>query len=80
MTRQWLPVPVWIGFYECSNTFEVRSLDRWLTRRDGRRVYATGKVLRQYCGSVVLQRPGRREHRCVRALVQAAFGEEAKAT
>jgi hypothetical protein len=73
---EWRPVVAWEGFHECSNKFEVRGVDRLVTRSDGRKFHVAGQLLRQHEGSVILQRPGQREHRCVHKLVAEAFGEE----
>jgi hypothetical protein len=73
----WLPVVGWSGWYEvCDRPPQVRSVDdRLIVRSDGRRIHATGKVLRQHEGSVILQRPGQRRHVHVCVLVRAAFGD-----
>jgi hypothetical protein len=79
MTAEWRPIPLWEDSYSVSSDGRVRSLDRDIIRSDGHLLHATGRVLRQHHGSVILQRPGQRLHRCVRVLVQAAFGDKARA-
>ncbi len=43
----WKPVVGFEGIYEVSNLGNVRSLDRIVTYRDGRKVYYKGKILSQ---------------------------------
>lgn len=44
-TPIWKPVPGYEGLYEVSNTGLVRSMDRCITRKDGRQVQRKGRTL-----------------------------------
>ena len=44
----WKDIPGWKGFYQVSNFGRVRSVDRWVTYRDGRRRFFSGKLDRCY--------------------------------
>jgi hypothetical protein len=44
--ERWLPVVGWEGLYEVSSHGQVRSLDRWVTMKNGRRRPHRGRVLR----------------------------------
>lgn len=47
MTEEnWLPIPGWEGVYEVSDLGRIRSLDRVVTFRDGRRYFYRGRILR----------------------------------
>jgi NUMOD4 motif len=78
----WLPVCGWGGYYEVSNHGRVRSVDRLIIRRDGRKYRAKGRILRpathkpSWVRSVTLARAGYRSNQCVHLLVRAAFGIE----
>lgn len=43
--ERWLPVPGYEGYYEVSDHGNVRSVDRWVPRVDGKRNHYTGKAL-----------------------------------
>ncbi len=43
-SEHWLPVRGWEGLYEVSDLGRVRSLDRWVTRRNGQRVFHAGRI------------------------------------
>ena len=44
--ERWRPVPGYVGCYEVSDQGRVRSVDRVITRRNGMRYRARGRVLR----------------------------------
>lgn len=46
MTEEWRPVVGWEGVYEVSDGGRVRSLDRTVVFRDGRRAFYRGKTLK----------------------------------
>lgn len=75
----WLPVPSWEGFYEVSNKSRVRSVNRVIDVRDGRRRRMPGRVINQWPSrlghpAVTMQAYGRQEKAAVHLLVQQAFG------
>jgi len=88
--EQWLPVVGWEGLYEVSDQGHVRSLDRLITPRSGKRPYLRrGRVLRSDFPSaryrvVQFHAEGVKIMRYVHALVLEAFdgpcpeGEEAR--
>jgi hypothetical protein len=43
-SEQWLPVRGWEGLYEVSDQGRVRSLDRWVVKRNGQRQFLTGRI------------------------------------
>jgi hypothetical protein len=85
MTEQWRPVPGWSGYYEVSNRSQIRSVDRVIIRRDGRKYRAKGRLLRpqphqrSWVQTVTLARRGDRRQACVHRLVQEAFSDEVNA-
>jgi hypothetical protein len=79
----WLPVVGWEGWYEvCDRPPQVRSLDRVITRSDGRPYRARGRVLRpglhrnSWVKTVTLARAGHKHQASVHKLVNAAFNHE----
>lgn len=76
-TERWLPVVGWEGFYEVSNAGRLRSLDRVIVRRDGRRARLKGRILKlkfiHHYNRVSLLRPGTRRDACVHRLVVEAW-------
>jgi len=50
MNERWLPVPNWVGYYEVSDQGRVRSVDRVITRTDGK--------LKRWKGVLLSNRPG----------------------
>jgi NUMOD4 motif len=84
MTEEiWRPVPNFEGRYEVSNRrpiAQVRGVDRVVLRSNGRPQTIRGRTLRQQLGrggwSVVLSRPGLRQHRFVHKLVASPFATE----
>jgi hypothetical protein len=42
--EQWLPVRGWEGLYEVSDQGQVRSLDRWVVKRNGQRQVIAGRI------------------------------------
>lgn len=78
MTERWLPVVDWEDFYEVSSLARVRSLDRVIECRNGIPARWKGRVLKQQPSvrgylTVILRRPGHKEHRQVHRLVALAF-------
>lgn len=75
----WRPVPGWPE-YEISRNATVRSIDRTVTRRDGRPYRVRGRVLRHcrhrgwHALSVTLSRPGEKTRAYVGVLVAEVFG------
>ena len=73
--EKWLPIPGYEGMYEASDQGRVRSLDRHVPGRDGRRTFYAGRVLRpwrQKSGHLAVSL-GRSKRECVHRLVLAAF-------
>lgn len=85
MTESWLAVCGFEGFYEVSDRGRVRSVDRVITRRNGMRYRARGRILRpglhrnSWVKTVTLARAGHKHQASVHKLVQAAFGDDEKA-
>ena len=48
IVEQWKPIVGYEGLYEVSDQGRVRSLDRWLSCRDGQRQWHRGRVLKQF--------------------------------
>ena len=76
--EKWLPVVDYEGYYEVSNRMRVRSLDRTIVRRDGRRQRNRGRMMRPaYHESgypvVRLSRDGYSSTITIHTLVAAAF-------
>ena len=74
---KWKPVPGWEGLYEVSDQGQVRSVDRVVTRSDGRRLNLRGKELKLLVSSsghikVSLCRVSQAQV-CVHRLVLEAF-------
>lgn len=78
----WKDVPSWEGFYQVSDTGQVRSVDRTLVipdckgrlapRRYRGRILAVRLIKNGYA-MILLSQPGRQEHRYVHDLVLLAF-------
>ena len=78
MTEEWRPVLGWEGYYEVSSFGNVRSIDRVITRSDGRRRHLSGQALapadnRRGYLYVNLARGRERKVRVVHQLVAEAF-------
>ena len=78
--ERWLPIPDYEGLYEVSDRGRVRSLDRLVTDRDGRRTRRfRGRILRPQPNArsgrlaVTLHRPGHSQQEYVYRLVLLAF-------
>jgi hypothetical protein len=77
--ERWIPVPDWDDFYEVSDQGRVRSLDRVVVDRNGRRMAYAGRLiaprLNRKTGytAVVLARPGVRLTRAIHVLVASAW-------
>ena len=76
--EEWRDIPGWEGSYQVSSHGRVRSLDRVVIDKNGRRSPRAGKVLSpalsQDYPSVALYRPSQQAHtRCVHQLVALAF-------
>ena len=77
-SEQWRAIPGYEGYYEVSDHGRVRSIDRTITRSDGRATRLPGVTLRRYVNDdgrhmVTLSRPGERRTRYVHQLVMLAF-------
>lgn len=78
-TERWLPVVGYEGYYEVSDCGRVRSLDRVIEDRRGRRRWLVGRVLRTCRGNqnghvmVSLYTEGERGPRWIHRLVLEAF-------
>ena len=71
----WKPIPGYEGQYEVSDHGRVRSLTRYVLRKDGRKILCKGQVLkpwRQNSGHVAV-RLSRRKRETVHRLVLEAF-------
>jgi hypothetical protein len=80
MTERWRPVVGYEGLYEVSDRGQVRSLERVVTMKDGRRRPVTARILKLsvgggWPGSVVayLWKDGKRKEHSVQRLVFAEF-------
>lgn len=78
MTEEWRSVPGYEGLYEVSSLGRVRSLDRTITRRDGRSSRRRGVILRKGVTKagyelVVLTRDGVAKSSNVHVIVASAF-------
>jgi|SRR5215475_12450552 len=74
----WMPVPEFEG-YEASNLGRIRSIDRWVTYKNGQRRFYRGRVLRKQNGpsGYPTVHPGyKHQHRYVHHLVMQAFKGE----
>ena len=75
---EWRSVVGWEGFYEVSDTAQVRSVPRTITRSNGRPLTLDARVLKAHQGPsghsrVSLNAPGRTESALVHRLVAKAF-------
>lgn len=73
----WKPIPGYEGHYEASDQGHIRSIDRWVTRKDGRRHWHKGRILspkidKQRHYVVNLKVGGKQAHRYVHRLVAMA--------
>ena len=76
--ERWLPIPGYEGYYEVSDHGNVRSLNRWVLRADGRSHHYSGNPLVQSVDRdgyrfVKLNRDGKRRCKFVHRLVVEAF-------
>jgi hypothetical protein len=76
--ERWLPIPGYVGLYEVSDQGRIRSLDRIVTFRDGKRRLFKGQLIRSRSRRdgyrlVTLSRNGQIEHWLVQHLVMLAF-------
>ncbi|NUP15455.1 MAG: hypothetical protein HOZ81_04995 [Streptomyces sp.] len=79
LKETWEPIPGYEGMYEASDRGRVRSLDRTVTRTDGRTRRLNGRLLKTCIDAntgypkVTLYREATPTHRYVHALVAEAF-------
>jgi hypothetical protein len=80
MTERWRQIPGYEGLYEVSDRGQVRSIDRVVIRKDGRRRPVAARILKLtvrdgWPGGTVayLWRDGERKEHGVQRLVFAAF-------
>ncbi|WP_082971208.1 NUMOD4 domain-containing protein [Mycobacterium sp. 852002-51971_SCH5477799-a] len=76
--EQWRPVRGFEGLYEVSDQGRVRSLDRWVAGRSGRRQFMTGRIkslpkLKQGYPVVHLVKDGRATTKTVHTVMLEAF-------
>jgi hypothetical protein len=77
--ERWAPIPGYEGAYEVSDRGRVRSLERVVVMRDGRRRVPARLLARHGRDRdyAALWRDGRRQHFNIRELMAAAFQEQA---
>ena len=80
METQWKDIEDYEGFYQVSNNGQVRSLDRILMKKNGRKQRTLGHIMKLHCGghsrnylSVMLQKNGSVKRFLVHRLVASAF-------
>ena len=77
--ERWHPLPGWQGYYEVSDQGRVRSIDRVVTDKNGRRMAFAGRVMAPKFNRqsgywfVILARPGVRLTRAIHVLVALAW-------
>jgi hypothetical protein len=74
---RWLPVVGWEGFYEVSDSGRVRSIDRVIERKNGRRLPLRGRILRGFPdthGHLHVSLPGRLSAPIHRLVARAFIG------
>lgn len=78
INEEWRAIPEFEGFYEVSNLGRVRSVDRTVTRSDGRVLHYKGRIIKQSTDTVgrpqvVLCKGGKRYTKQSHVLVALAF-------
>ena len=78
MSEVWVDIPDFEGLYQVSNIGRVRSLDRVVTYKDGRKCKHKGRVLKPYINNkgyeyLTLSNDGRGNTKTVHRLVLEAF-------
>lgn len=74
----WKPIRGYVGYYEVSNFGRVRSLDRWITYKDGRKIFYKSVILQPAIATngyytVVLRKNNKSHTKTVHRLVAEAF-------
>jgi len=78
MTEEWKAVPGFEGLYEASSCGRVRSLDRHMTRKDGKPLFIPGRMLKALPNNngyprLSLVRDGISHWRTVHSIIAATF-------
>lgn len=77
--EHWLPVTGWETSHQISCRGRLRSLDRWIIYRDGRRYLRRGQIIKPipnrfgYLGAVLTDGHGRRQGKLIHVMVLEAF-------